>query len=114
MWPEQLTVLEAVDVLETIAEFRSASLELIAWEFDVPTSECERPWRKAIERGLLQPDGPCPQSGEAMYGLTAHGESRLRELREHSCGCTFVLWPRARATLRIVFHVEAGSNHCSV
>ena len=91
MWPEQLTVVEAVDVLETIAEFHSASLELIAWEFAVPTSECERTWNNAIEQGLLQQDGACPQNGEAMYGLTAQGESRLHDLRNHGRGCSFVL-----------------------
>ena len=73
-------MLGRAEVLETIAEFRSASPELIAWAFDVPRSECERMWGDAIEQGLLLPDGACPQSGEAMYGLTALGESRLQEL----------------------------------
>jgi hypothetical protein len=84
-------VLEVVDVLETIAELRSASLELIAWEFDVPTPQCERTLSKAIEQGPLQPDGACPQSGEAMYGLTAEKEIWLQDLRDHWRGCSFVL-----------------------
>jgi hypothetical protein len=46
---------------------------------------------KAIEQGPLQPDGACPQSGEAMYGLTAEKEIPLQDLRDHWRGCSFVL-----------------------
>jgi hypothetical protein len=70
---------ELVDILETIAEFRSASLELLAWEFDVAPPVCKRKWREAIETGLLQSSGVCPQTGEAMYGLTRRGAIWLHE-----------------------------------
>jgi hypothetical protein len=70
---------ELVDILETIAEFRSASIELLAWEFDVATPACTRSWREAIDARLLQSTGHCPQTGEAMYALTRKGAMWLQE-----------------------------------
>jgi hypothetical protein len=78
----ETVVLQLYDVLETVAEFRSASVELLAWEFDLPPSAIERTWKGAIEDGLLRLSGLSSETGEAMFALTRLGEFRLQKLRK--------------------------------
>ncbi len=68
------------DVLETIDEFGSASLGLIAWEFEVREDTLKRTWQAMIETDLIRPTEIDPD-GETMYELGPEGETRLAELR---------------------------------
>lgn len=73
-------VVDLVDVLDTVAEFRSASVELVAWEFDVPVSAIERPWRIAVDSALLQRSDLHLRTGEAMFELTPRGQALLHDV----------------------------------
>ena len=75
-------VIGLADLLETAAEFGQVSADLVAWEFMVPETALRQVWLRALEEQfLLRSQETDPDTGEAMYVLTARGQSRLRDLR---------------------------------
>jgi hypothetical protein len=58
-------------VVETIEEFGSASIELVAWELSLPTESVDGVWERAVERHLIEKVGDCPATGESMFALAA-------------------------------------------
>jgi hypothetical protein len=58
-------------VIDTLGELGAASVELVAWELDVPVPALQPHWDLAIGLGLLKPAGRCPEYGEQMYSLVA-------------------------------------------
>jgi hypothetical protein len=66
------------DVLETVEEFGSASLDLIAWEFSVPVAELTELWDHAVGAGLLRPVGSSQGTGEQMYAIALPGHAAQR------------------------------------
>jgi hypothetical protein len=66
------------DVLQTVEEFGSASLDLIAWEFSVPVADLSELWDQAVGAGLLRPVGICEGAGEQMYVIAAPGHVAQR------------------------------------
>ena|ERR1700685_4354637 len=61
------------DVLETVGEFGSASLDLVAWEFSISESELMGVWDLAVGAGLLRSVGLSRGTGEQMYALATPG-----------------------------------------
>lgn len=59
------------DVISTIREFETASVELIAWEYYTTVEALELTWREAIDRRLITPAGLCWQTGERLYAIAA-------------------------------------------
>jgi len=57
------------ELLETISEFGSASLELVAWELSLPENALWPAWRQAIGEHLIEPAGVCDQTDEQPYRL---------------------------------------------
>jgi hypothetical protein len=66
------------DVLETVEEFGSASLDLIAWEFSVPAAELAAVWDQAVGEGLLRLVGSLKGAGEQMYAIATPGHVAQR------------------------------------
>jgi hypothetical protein len=66
------------DVLETVEEFGSASLDLIAWEFSVPVAELTELWDQVVGAGLLRPVGSSQGTGEQMYAIATPGRAAQR------------------------------------
>jgi hypothetical protein len=66
------------DVLETVEEFGSASLDLIAWEFSVPVAELAELWDQAVGAGLLRLAGSRDGAGEQMYARATPGHVAQR------------------------------------
>ena len=65
------------ELLETVAEFRSASLELIAWESVVGERTVVHSWHRVINQGLMRRGATDPVTRVAMYILTARGRANL-------------------------------------
>ena len=59
------------DVLETIREFGSASLGLVAWELCLPEQELRPLWQRALREGLIRPAESSPETSEPMFSLAA-------------------------------------------
>jgi hypothetical protein len=55
------------EILQTVAEFGSASLPLVAWELSLAEEELARAWARAMALHLLEPVGTEPETGEYMY-----------------------------------------------
>jgi hypothetical protein len=55
------------EILETVGEFGSASLALVAWELSLGEDELAGTWERAIALRLLEAVGPEPDTGEYMY-----------------------------------------------
>ena len=66
------------DVLETVEEFGSASLDLIAWEFSVQVEALAGLWGHAVEAGMLHPVGTSDSAGEQMYAVATAGHVAQR------------------------------------
>jgi hypothetical protein len=66
------------DILETVEEFGSASLDLVAWEFSVPVAELTERWDQAVGAQLLRPAGTSQGAGEQMYEVAKPGHMALR------------------------------------
>jgi len=66
------------DVLETVGEFGSASLNLVAWEFSISESELMGVWDLAVGAGLLRSVGLSKSTGEQMYALATPGRQPVR------------------------------------
>jgi hypothetical protein len=71
-------------LLEAVDEFGSASLGLLAWEFELAEAVIEPAWQLALEERLLRPVAHHPPTGEPMYTLTLRGRARLDQLRQKS------------------------------
>jgi hypothetical protein len=70
--PQQAATFPTMDeLLETIGEFGSASLALVAWDFWLSEEQLSPLWMKAARSGLIQPAGRCPETSEPIYSLTA-------------------------------------------
>jgi hypothetical protein len=61
------------DVLETVGEFGTASLDLVAWEFSISKSELMGVWDLAVGARLLRSVGLSKGTGEQMYALATPG-----------------------------------------
>jgi hypothetical protein len=61
------------EILETVREFGSASLGLVAWEFSLDDSELIGVWDLAVGEGLLRLVGHSQGTGEQMYALATPG-----------------------------------------
>jgi DNA-binding PadR family transcriptional regulator len=72
--------IDLLDALETVEEFGSSSLELLAWEFSMEPADLWPLWRDAVAEQLLERVEVDP-AGEEIYRLTALGQERLEELR---------------------------------
>jgi hypothetical protein len=59
------------EILDTIREFETASLELVAWELSLPESALTSAWDRALGERLIESAGLHPQTGEQMYRLSA-------------------------------------------
>jgi hypothetical protein len=70
-----------IDMLETVEEFGSASLELIAWEFDVAFDTLRPLWRHAVDEHLIQPAGE-NEVGERNYRLATLARTWLATERD--------------------------------
>lgn len=57
------------ELLNTVAEFGSASLGLVAWELCLPEQALRRAWKQALREGLIIEDRPDAETGERMYRL---------------------------------------------
>jgi hypothetical protein len=57
-------------VLETVADFRQASIELVAWELSLPASTLRPAWSHAVAHGLLRELGADADTGETMYRVS--------------------------------------------
>lgn len=66
------------DILETVEEFGSASLDLIAWEFSVPVADLAELWDQAVGAGWLRPVGTSQGAGEQMYAIATPGHAAQR------------------------------------
>ena len=64
--PAPITLLMVID---TLREFGAASLELVAWELDVPESTIQPHWELLMALGVITLAGRCPEYGERMYEL---------------------------------------------
>jgi hypothetical protein len=64
------------ELLETLGEFETASLELVAWELSLSEDELLGAKRHAISTGLIEVAGRDPGSEEETYRLTR--AARLR------------------------------------
>jgi hypothetical protein len=71
------------EMLEAVEEFGSASLELIAWEFDIPEDVLRPMWLHAIAEYLLQPAGE-NESGEPDFCLATLAHTWLATAPETS------------------------------
>ena len=76
--PEGESAVSLEDVLETVEEFGSASLGLIAWEFSVPVTDLVELWDQAVGAGLLRPVGSRDGAGEQMYATATPGHVAQR------------------------------------
>jgi hypothetical protein len=72
------------DILEAVAEFGSASIALIAWEYMVDQRAVDPAMTEAIREGLLRSAEPGggDMDAEAMYELTPRGAAQLEQLRD--------------------------------
>ena len=72
------------NVLDAVAEFGSASVALIAWEYMVDQSAAEPAMGEAIQEGLVEPADPgaSDPGAETMYRLTLRGAAELGQLRD--------------------------------
>jgi hypothetical protein len=68
--PSQTRWLE--EILGTIDEFGSASLELVAWELSLDEREIEPAWEQALQSGLIERTHTCPATNEDMYSRACH------------------------------------------
>lgn len=64
------------ELLETLSEFGTASLELVAWELSLSEEELLDARRQAISNGLIEVAGRDRGSDEETYRLTR--AARLR------------------------------------
>jgi hypothetical protein len=71
------------DVLQTVEEFGSASLDLIAWEFSVPVAELTEIWDQAVGAGLLRLVGSRNGAGEQMYAVATPGHVASQRTSAH-------------------------------
>ncbi len=74
------------EVLETVAEFGSASLELVAWELSLPEHELARAWAHAIGRGLIGLVGLCLETQGARYAVAPGYDSPAPERHQPEGG----------------------------
>jgi hypothetical protein len=65
------------EVLETVAEFQTASAGLVAWELCLPEDAVAPAWQQAVAEGLLEEAGRCSETSEMMFQLspTAAGQT---------------------------------------
>jgi len=66
-WPEAEWLPE---ILDTIHEFGTASLELVAWELSLSEAVLQPAWYQAVERRLIESAGLNPGTDEQMYRLS--------------------------------------------
>jgi hypothetical protein len=66
------------DVLDTVEELGSASLDLIAWELSIHVAELAGVWDHAVGEGLLRPAGSRTGAGEQMYAVAMLGRAAKR------------------------------------
>jgi hypothetical protein len=59
------------EILDTIREFGTASLELVAWELSLPERALTSAWDQALGEQLIESAGLHPQTGEQMYRLSS-------------------------------------------
>ena len=79
--------LDITDVLGAVAEFGSASLGLVAWEYMVAEHIVEPLWTEAVDSRLLVVDGR-DAHGEETCKLTPLGRAQLgdREAEDRRAG----------------------------
>jgi hypothetical protein len=59
------------DVLDTIAEFGAASIDLVAWELCLPVQALVPAWRQAVCERLIEEAGRCRETAELQYRLVS-------------------------------------------
>lgn len=59
-----------------MAEFRQASIELVAWELSLPESTLRAAWCYAVAHGLLRELGRDPDNGELIYRVSLPADRR--------------------------------------
>jgi hypothetical protein len=64
------------ELLETLGDFGTASLELVAWELSLSEDDLADAKRQAISNGMIEIAGRDPASDEETYRLTR--AARLR------------------------------------
>jgi hypothetical protein len=72
--------LSLATVLGAVAEFGTASIGLVAWEYMVEQSAAEPAMIAAIRSGLLQASGIDIETGELLYELTPAGRDQAEAL----------------------------------
>jgi diguanylate cyclase (GGDEF)-like protein len=71
--PDDVRVVDVLDVLVRFDEFGGASVQLAAWELGVDERQVVAAWQRAIREGLLEPAGTELALGEEMWRLTDAG-----------------------------------------
>jgi hypothetical protein len=61
------------ELIETLEEFGTASLELVAWELSLDKDQLVSAKRQAIAQGLIEVAGRDPGSDEETYRLVRRG-----------------------------------------
>jgi hypothetical protein len=64
------------ELLETLGDFGTASLELVAWELSLSEDELAEAKRQAISNGMIEVAGRDPGSDEETYRLTRAARRR--------------------------------------
>jgi hypothetical protein len=83
---ERLPVPCLRDVLDTVAEFETASIGLVAWELCLPEETVAPAWQEAIADGLLEEVGRCSETSEMMFQLVSVAVAGKPAAREPAAG----------------------------
>jgi hypothetical protein len=65
------------ELLETVEDFGTASVELVAWELSLPEAALARARDQAIAHGLIEMVGRDSRSGEETYRLAGRREAPI-------------------------------------
>lgn len=74
---QKLTRTWVDEIVNTVAEFGSASLGLVAWELCLAEEQLRDAWEQTLDRGWLEPTGPDGETGEEMFRLVAPRRQRI-------------------------------------
>lgn len=74
---QEVTCTWVDEIVNTVADFGSASLELVAWELCLSEEQLRDAWEQTLDRGWLEPAGPDEETGEEMFRLVAPRQQRI-------------------------------------
>jgi hypothetical protein len=72
--------LSVSEVVETVGEFGTASIGLLAWEYFLDPADVSPAFNEAASAGMLEPVRIDAETGEQMFSVTASGRMFVRTM----------------------------------